>query len=211
MIFPELFRHDRQGEQAQHVLFVRVGERDAHRQRGDGRHRSPFIDQPELRHPFGHKLMEGKSHVAGLHRCAVMKTRQWIEGQLHPGKIIGVAGLLGHQRIIAAWLIIRRRKKGVVEGVGTLGRHAAQGIAVEVIEGAVGGKGKIAPFWRGGVNVIVVIEIDGIFRLANHRERVALINGLRLAESTHHRHQQHYYAHNHSATFSSCSLAGQDT
>ena len=81
---PERLGHHRQAQQAQHVLFTGLAEVDTHGQRRDGLHGGAFIKEAELRHPFGHKLIEGKSDIAGGDRRAVVKTGARVEGDLHP-------------------------------------------------------------------------------------------------------------------------------
>ncbi len=115
VIFPELLRHDRQGKQAEHILFARFRKLDAHRERGDGFHRCALVDQAKLRHPFSHKFMEGKDDVAGGDGRAVVKGRAGIKRDLHPRIVIGIACYLGNQRIIAAGFIVGGGVKRVIE------------------------------------------------------------------------------------------------
>ena len=102
MIFPERFRHHRQREQAEHILFVRFAQLNAHSERRDGSDRRAFIYDAELGDAFGHEFMEGERNVAGLHRCAIVKTCPRVQRDFRPGEVIGVTYVLGNQRIVAA-------------------------------------------------------------------------------------------------------------
>ena len=185
MVSPELFRHDRQGEQAEHVLFARLAEFDAHGERGDGLNASAFVEQTKLRDAFGHKLLEGKGDVAGADRRAVMKAGLRIEGNLHPRKVIGVARPVGDQRIVAARFVVGGGEQRIVQGIGTHAGVAAQRIAVEVVEGANGGERDAATFWRRRIGVGEMAKAVRVFRLANNGEAVALFHGLRLTVKAH--------------------------
>ena len=199
MIFPERFRHHRQREQAEHILFVRFAQLNAHSERRDGSDRRAFIYDAELGDAFGHEFMEGERNVAGLHRCAIVKTCPRVQRDFRPGEVIGVTHVLGNQRIVAAGLVIGGDKERIVKRFRSRGRHAAQGVAVEVVEGSRGGKRDLTAFWRGWVDVIEVRKIDRVFRLANHREGDILFDGLRLAgQARECQHQQHK-AHKHLA------------
>ena len=115
MIFPEGFGHDGQGEQAQHILFVRLREFDSHGQRGDGFHRGALVHQTKLWHAFGHKFMKGERHVAGANRRTVVKTRPRINRDFCPAEIFGVTYVLGDQGIIAAGLVVGGDEQRVID------------------------------------------------------------------------------------------------
>ena len=199
MIFPEGFGHDGQGEQAQHILFVRLREFDSHGQRGDGFHRGALVHQTKLRHAFGHKFMKGERHVAGANRRTVVKTRPRINRDFCPAEIIGVTHVLRDQGIIAAGLVVGGDEQRVIEGFGTRCRYAAQGKAVKVVKCSRGGKRHVSAFRGGWVDVIVVVKVNRVLRLANDGKGRALFDGLRLARQAHQRQQRQHNAHNHSA------------
>ena len=143
--------------------------------------------------------MKGEGNVAGLNRCAIVKTCPGVQGDFRPGEVISITHIPGNQRIVAAGLIIRRDKERIVKRFRSRRRHPTQGEAVEVVERSRGGKRDLSAFRRVRVNVIEVGKIDGVFRLANHSEGDIFFDGLRLAgQARECQHQQHN-AHKHFA------------
>ncbi len=181
VLAPERLGHNRQAQQTQHVLFAGLAEVNTHGQRRDGLHGGAFIKQAKLRHPFGHKLVEGKRHIAGGDRRTVMEAGARVERDLHPGIVLGIARPLGNQRVVAAGLIIRGGEQGIVERLRAYRGVATQRITVEVIKGADRRQGEGAAFRRPGIDVIKMTETGGVFRFADNREGYAFLNGLRLS------------------------------
>ena len=181
VIFPERFRHHGQGEQAEHVLFIRLTQLNTHRERGNGFDRNAFVDNAELGNALSHKFVKCEGNVAGFDRRPIVKTRPWVNRNFRPRKVIRVTHVVRNQRVVTAGFIIRRNKQRIVERFCSRCRHAAQGEAVEVVERPRGGESHVSAFWRGRVDVIKVRKIDRVLWLTNHGERDVLFDGLRLA------------------------------
>ena len=181
MLFPERFRHNRQRKQAEHILFIRLAQLNAHGQGGNGAHRCAFIHNAELGYAFGHKFMKRKGHIAGLNRRAIVKTGPGVERNFGPGEVIRVADIISNQRIVAAGFIIGGHKKRIVKGFRSRRRDATQGEAVKVVKCSRGGERDLSAFGGGRIDVIEVRKIDRVLWLANHGERDVFFDGLRLA------------------------------
>ena len=163
------------------LCFAGLAEVNTHGQRRDGLHGGAFIKQAKLRHPFGHKLVEGKRHIAGGDRRAVMEAGARVERDLHPGIVLGIARPLGNQRVVAAGLIIRGGEQGIVERLSAHGGIAAQCVAVEVIKGADRRQGEGAAFRRPGIDVIKMAEAGCVFGFTDNRKGDAFFYCLRLS------------------------------
>ena len=126
-----------------------------------------------------------------------MKTSAGVDRDFHPRIILCIACALGDQRIIAAGLVIRGGKQGVVKLFGPGAGVTSQGVAVEVVEGAERGKGNLTAFGGGGIGVIKMIKVERVFRLSQYREGITIFDRLRLDTRAYQHDKQQQYANDY--------------
>lgn len=207
MVFPEAFRQYAQAEQAEDLLTVRLRQLDAHRQPGNGLDRDAFVIGAKLRHAFGHEFIEGKGHVGGGDRAAVLEAGAGVDIQFHPAHVGRETGRFGNQRVIAAGFVVGVGEQRIVQLHRALAGYAAGSEAVEVVVGADGRQSHVTSLGRRRVDVVEMAEVGGVFRFTEKGESVAFVEGFGpQTEAQCREHQSSENAHGHQTVSSCCGI-----
>jgi hypothetical protein len=132
---------------------------------------------------------EGKNHVFGRHRRAVVPLRFGAQPVGRRGKIVRVADAFGKQPVSGRHFVERRRQQPVVDQPDAAGEVAFDvgDRDIEIVESADGDFAHRAAFRRVGVDVIELLEAFRVFQVTKQRQAVApfsvLIPVLRLRGS----------------------------
>ena len=121
----------------------------------------------ELRTVFFEGI-EGKDHVFGRDRLAVVPFRLSTQPIGGRGKIVRITDGFGEQTIFGRHFVERRHQEGVVNGINA-GRERAFDAChhnIEIVVGAERDLPRHAAFRRGGVDVFEMFEAGRIFQVA---------------------------------------------